>query len=80
MDRTEGLGDRLVDGIRAAFCGLHGHDSLLQFESDRMCLKCVSCGHESHGWQLDEAPPVARLRGNPRHHALAHLIGARRAA
>jgi len=46
--------------LRETYCGLHGHDSLLQFEQDRMFLKCVSCGHESPGWELDEAPPTAR--------------------
>jgi hypothetical protein len=41
-----------------AFCGLHGHDSLLQFEQDRMFLRCTSCGHESPGWQLNKTPPT----------------------
>ena len=56
MERTERFGERVLDGLREAYCGMHGHDSLLQFELDRMCLKCVSCGHESPGWELSKAP------------------------
>jgi hypothetical protein len=48
----------VIDRMRQAYCGLHGHDSLLQFEQDRMFLKCTSCGHESPGWEIQE-PPAA---------------------
>ena len=68
----EGLGGRALDRIRQVFCGLHGHDSLLQFEQDRMFLKCVSCGHESPGWELNETPPTVSVRGDARLHALRH--------
>jgi hypothetical protein len=54
---SEGFGERVLDRVREAFCGLHGHDNLLQFGHDRMFLKCASCGHESPGWELNEAPP-----------------------
>jgi hypothetical protein len=63
-----GLGDRVRGRVREVFCGLHGHDSYLQFQHDRMFLKCVSCGHESPGWELNEAPPVSvpyAERGRP---------------
>ena len=56
--REDGVGDRVLGRIRQAFCGLHGHDSLLQFEQDRLFLKCVSCGHESPGWNLTEGRQV----------------------
>ena len=49
----------VVARMREVYCGLHGHDSLLQFEQDRMFLKCTSCGHESPGWELTETPPTA---------------------
>ena len=32
--RAEGFGERVFDLVREAFCGLHGHDSLLQFKHD----------------------------------------------
>ena len=78
-----GVGTMSVfDRVRQAFCGLHGHDSLLQFEQDRMFLKCVSCGHESPGWELDETPPRPPLRGDASRQALVHpqLVSVRRIA
>jgi hypothetical protein len=76
-----GFGTRLVDRLRQVVCGLHGHDRLLQFERDRMFLRCVSCGHETPGWELAETPRpvVAREETRP---ALvpAHLVSARRIA
>src|SRR5262245_38322238 len=57
----EGVSGRVWDWFRQALCGLHGHDTLLQFEHDRMYLRCVSCGHETHGWELDADRPAVRL-------------------
>ena len=51
----------VFDRVRQTFCGLHGHDSLLQFGQDRMYLKCVSCGHETPGWEITEAPAPAAI-------------------
>ena len=78
----DGRGGRVIDRLRQMYCGLHGHDALLQFEQDRMFLRCVSCGHETPGWELNEAPPTVTLRGDARHHRLARpqLISARRIA
>jgi hypothetical protein len=78
----EGIGVWLMDRIRQAFCGLHGHDTMLQFEQDRMFLRCVSCGHESSGWELNEAPPTVTVRGDARRHAIVRpkLVSARRIA
>jgi hypothetical protein len=80
--REDGLGTAVIDKVRQAFCGLHGHDDLLQFEQDRMFLKCVSCGHESPGWALTEAPPIVTARSETRTHTLVRpqLVGARRIA
>ena len=77
-----GVGERLLVRVRQVFCALHGHDSLLQFGQDRMCLKCVSCGHETPGWELNETPPTISVRGDARRHALVRpqLISERRIA
>ena len=77
-----GVGGRVIDRLRQMFCGLHGHDTLLHFEHERMSLRCVSCGHESPGWELNETPPTVTLRGDARRHALARpqLVSARRIA
>src|SRR5438132_11668011 len=43
---------RAMKQMRQFMCGLHGHDSLLHFESGRLSLQCTSCGHETPGWDL----------------------------
>ena len=77
---AEGLG--VLDRVRQMICGLHGHDTLLAFEQNRMSLRCVSCGHETPGWELNEAPPTVTIRGDARRHALRphHLVSDRRIA
>ncbi len=76
---TDGLG--VLDRVRQMFCGLHGHDTLLHFEQDRMSLRCLSCGHETPGWKLDEARPTVTARGDARRTAMRpHLVSARRIA
>ena len=45
---------RMFCWLRQAYCGLSGHDALLQFKKERMFLQCVSCGHETPGWELNE--------------------------
>jgi hypothetical protein len=76
----DGTGPNVLERVRQMFCGLHGHDSLLQYEQDRMFLKCVSCGHESPGWELNETPPTVSARGDDRRRVPVQLISARRVA
>jgi hypothetical protein len=77
----DGFVTRVISRVRQMFCGLHGHDTLPQFEKDRICLKCVSCGHETPGWALTETPPAITVRGENRRRVLRpQLIGARRIA
>ena len=68
--QAEWFGERVLDRVREAFCGLHGHDSVLQFQQDRMFLKCFSCGHESPGWELNEPPPTVVAAADHRRLAL----------
>jgi hypothetical protein len=76
---TDGLG--VFDRVRQMFCGLHGHDTLLHFEHDRISLRCASCGHETPGWELNEVPPTVTIRGDARRHMLRpQLVSARRIA
>jgi hypothetical protein len=56
----------MFERLRQMMCGLHGHDALVQFEQDRMFLRCVSCGHETHGWNLNEPRPQVSVREVPR--------------
>ena len=78
---AEGLGGRLLDSLRQIWCGMHGHDTLLHFEHGRMSLRCVSCGHETPGWELNQTPPTVTIHGDARRHMLRpQLISARRIA
>jgi len=80
--RAEGLGSRVMNSLQRWYCGLHGHDTLLHFEQERVALRCASCGHETPGWRLNETPPTITVRGDVRRHRPAQheLIGQRRIA
>jgi hypothetical protein len=80
--QEEGLGGRILDWLRQAICGMHGHDTMLHFQQERMSLRCVSCGHETPGWSLNEVPPTVTIRGDARRLAIPrpHLVAARRIA
>jgi hypothetical protein len=63
--------------MRTAVCGLRGHDMVLDFEPERLSLRCLACGARTQGWTIDVKPayrprrhinstPVPRLDGIPR--------------
>ena len=86
MTHADHMAGRGMDRMRQMLCGLHGHDSMLQFEQDRMYLRCVSCGHESPGWELNETAPTPTAKA-PKHQPIVQqpmvqpqLISARRVA
>jgi len=70
------------DRMRRVLCGLHGHDTVLRFEHDRLSLRCLFCSYETTGWSLradadnalsgaarlssPAAPPPASRLGVPR--------------
>ena len=77
----DGLATRVLSQVRQTFCGMAGHDSLVQFEGARMFLRCASCGHESPGWALDETLPTVKTRDDARRGTLRRqLVGSRRTA
>jgi hypothetical protein len=77
METSEGL----LSWMHQAYCGLRGHDEMLQVGRERMSLKCVSCGHESNGWELNESQPAITARAEERRAFMRpQLIGARRIA
>jgi hypothetical protein len=76
-------GGRVLDWVRQTACGVLGHDNLMQFEHDRLFLRCASCGHESPGWSLVEPPPSVKQQGGERRRMLVakpRLMSARRVA
>ena len=79
----EGFPARVAKWMQQAWCGLHRHDALLEFEQDRMFLRCTSCGYESPGWTVKTARPALRFRSQARAQAMAvksRLDDARRSA
>jgi hypothetical protein len=79
--QADGLGGRMFDRLRQVVCGLHGHDTLLHFEHERISLRCASCGHETPGWELNEVPPTVTVRSDAHRGASqSPLVGERRVA
>lgn len=82
-DTPRGFGEQCLSWLRQALCGLSGHDEMLEFGRERISLKCASCGHESSGWDLNEARPAVTARADVRRQratARPRLISARRIA
>lgn len=54
----------VVGWLRQARCGVTGHELVRQFQPHRVSLQCISCGHETPGWTLHDAPapPAAAPR------------------
>jgi hypothetical protein len=61
---------RFLAFCRQVSCALRGHDSMLHFEENRVRLRCVSCGHESTGWDVGEQRPRLRFAGDARRHRM----------
>lgn len=61
---------RATRSLRSAVCGLQGHDPLLQVAQGRMFLKCMSCGHETPGWTMNDRRPRQRFTGDQSRHRL----------
>ncbi len=57
------LVDRFLGWLQQLLCALHGHDPILQYERNRIYLRCTSCGHETPGWEV--ASNSAMLRHRP---------------
>jgi len=77
----DGLATRVLNQVRQSLCAIHGHDSMVQFQPDRMFLRCTSCGHESAGWAIDKPEPTVKAREEARRPGLSpRLVGVRRIA
>ena len=58
IQESEGFSGRVMDRVRQMFCGLQGHDNMLQFEHEHLYLRCTSCGHQTPGWRLSDLAPA----------------------
>ena len=78
---TTGVLLRVGGQVRQFICGLYGHDSLLHFEKGRLSLLCSSCGYETPGWDVKNAPVVQSPAAEPKRRLIRlPILGERRLA
>ena len=72
QDRASGTSfvGRLASRVGQVICGLHGHDSVLHFEANRVMMRCTSCGHDTPGWEISAKGPRMRYEGDAHRHVL----------
>lgn len=70
----------LLGSLGQVFCGISGHDSVLHFEGNRVMMRCTSCGHDSHGWEITGRAPRRRFEGDPHRHLLRPQLALRKSA
>jgi hypothetical protein len=51
-----------VDRLVCALCGFRGHAMVRHFEPARMSLVCLSCGHNTPGWTMQQHSTVYESR------------------
>ena len=61
VHQAEGRLARWSRQLRRLSCWIRGHDEFLQFEKNRLFLRCMSCDYETPGWTLDRKAPVVRF-------------------
>jgi hypothetical protein len=62
---------RAMGRLGQMLCGMRGHDPVLHFESNRVMMRCTSCGHDTPGWEIDGRGPRRRYEGDARRHLLS---------
>jgi hypothetical protein len=67
---AESLMSRMAIRVGQMICGLHGHDSVLHFEGNRVMMRCTSCGHDTPGWEISGQGPRRRYSGDAHRHSL----------
>jgi hypothetical protein len=53
-----------MNSLQRLLCAVRGHEDYLHFETNRVYLQCVACGHQSPGWSVAERKaPLKLVRG-----------------
>jgi hypothetical protein len=76
-DANGGIVARAMGRLGQLLCGVRGHDAVLHFESNRVMMRCTSCGHDTPGWEISGHAPRRRYEGDARRHSLTqrrHLV------
>ena len=61
---------RFAVWLRQSLCGLNGHDKYLHVDGPRVTLRCVSCQHESPGWETGGRAYQLTYAGDPSRHRI----------
>jgi len=72
-----GIVARAMGRLGQLLCGVRGHDAVLHFESNRVMMRCTSCGHDTPGWEISGHGPRRRYEGDARRHSMTqrpHLV------
>jgi hypothetical protein len=56
--------------LRQSLCGVNGHDKYLHVDGTRMTLRCVTCQHDSPGWDTGERAYQRTYAGDPGRHRM----------
>lgn len=56
--------------LRQGLCGMNGHERYLSVQGSRVTLRCVSCQHESPGWDSGARAYQRTYAGDPVRHRL----------
>ena len=70
-ENADGVVSRGISRLGQLLCGLRGHDAVLHFESNRVMMRCTSCGYDTPGWEITARAPRRRFDGDARRHLLA---------
>ena len=61
---------RMGTWLRQSLCGVNGHDKYLHVDGTRVTLRCVTCQHESPGWDTGGRAYQRTYAGDPARHRM----------
>jgi len=70
FERAGSVASRGMARLGQLICGLRGHDAVMHFSSNKVLMRCTSCGHETPGWEINGRGPRRRFEGDARRHLL----------
>jgi hypothetical protein len=81
FERTGTAVSRGMARLGQLICGLRGHDAMLHFASNKVLMRCTSCGHQTPGWEVGGRAPRRRFDGDAHRHLLStHRLVLRKSA
>ncbi|BCS35310.1 hypothetical protein TBR22_A45370 [Luteitalea sp. TBR-22] len=61
---------RMGTWLRQSLCAVNGHDKYLHVEGTRVTLRCVTCQHDSPGWDTGGRAYQRTYAGDPGRHRI----------